>query len=425
LGKALKYFEEGISLFKYDSYNANFNIGTTYGQIGDLYYQRNELESAIQYYKKSVETLKKLRHIWHPIGGVFDGLIKISINQGNLVQAKEYLESLKSLNEQNNYKLNHWYKISKTRLLKSESRFQDWIEAQKILKKLIENPSFEKDVIMSPINTAIIELCDFLLKELQLTNNPIILNEIRSYIDQLQNNSRLQDSYSLISETKLLKAKLALIDLNLEDARKLLFQAQTVAENHDLFILARKISAEHDILLSQSDLWQEFKRKNTLLSERVRLAEVDDVFDRLKKKSEIKPPELDDELSVLILIMNQGGSPLFSYPFSDEWKFDDDLFGGFLTAFNSISDEIFSEGLDRVKFGNQTVLIEPIKNFSVCYLFKGQTYPAKQRLSKFIERLQVDSATMQTFDKFSKTSQVAELHDIPIVKNLLIEIFKI
>ncbi|MHA2326187.1 MAG: tetratricopeptide repeat protein, partial [Promethearchaeota archaeon] len=46
LGKALKYFEEGISLFKYDSYNAKLNKGMTYGQIGDLYYQRNELESA-------------------------------------------------------------------------------------------------------------------------------------------------------------------------------------------------------------------------------------------------------------------------------------------------------------------------------------------------------------------------------------------
>ena len=123
--------------------------------------------------------------------------------------------------------------------------------------------------------------------------------------------------------------------------------------------------------------------------------------------------------------MCQGGAPLFSYPFTDEWKFDDDLFGGFLTAFNSISDEIFSEGLDRVKFVNYSVLMEPIKNFSICYLFKGQAYPAKQKLTKFIERIQNDTTTWQTFEKFSKTSQVAELQDIPKVENFLFDIFKI
>lgn len=148
-------------------------------------------------------------------------------------------------------------------------------------------------------------------------------------------------------------------------------------------------------------------------------------MDRLRGIRTLEPPKIVDEQPILLMIIAEGGVLIFSHPLSEEWKFDDDLFGGFLTAFNSINDEIFSEGLDRVKFGNHTVLIEPIESFSVCYLFKGQTYPAKQKLIKFIDRIKNDAATLMTLDKYNTTNRVVELIDVPFIKNLLIEIFKL
>ncbi|MFX1478203.1 MAG: hypothetical protein ACFFCI_08725 [Promethearchaeota archaeon] len=230
--------------------------------------------------------------------------------------------------------------------------------------------------------------------------------------------------FSFLSESMLLQAKLALINLQIEKAKKLLNKAQTYSEDHGLYLLAQKISEEHDTLLDKSNLWEDFKRNKAPFSDRLKLASIDNVLDRLKGNRAIEPPKLVDEQSMLILILNEGGVLLFSHPFTDEWKFDNDLFGGFLTAFNSIHDEIFSEGLDRVKFGNYTVLMQPIKNFSVCYLFKGQTYLAKQKLTKFVEKIQKDAATCQTFKDYSKKGQIADLQDIPNVKNLLIEIFE-
>ncbi len=90
------------------------------------------------------------------------------------------------------------------------------------------------------------------------------------------------------------------------------------------------------------------------------------------------PTELLDEISVPLLIVLEGGVLVFSYPFTDEWKHDNELFGSFLSAFTSFSDEYFSEGLDLAKFGQYTVFMKSIANFSVCYLFKGQTYLAQQ-----------------------------------------------
>jgi hypothetical protein len=229
--------------------------------------------------------------------------------------------------------------------------------------------------------------------------------------------------YSFLSESMLLQAKLALINLQIDEAKKLLNKAQSYAEEHGLHVLAQKISEEHDTLLEQSNLWEEFKRNKAPFSDRLKLASIDEVLERLKGNRAIEPPELVDEESMLLLILTEGGVMLFSHPFSEEWKFDNDLFGGFLTAFNSIHDEIFSEGLDRVKFGKYTVLMEPIENFSVCYLFKGPTYPAKQKLTKLVQKIQKDPATFQTFEDYSKKGQIAELQDIPKVKNILIKIF--
>jgi len=65
----------------------------------------------------------------------------------------------------------------------------------------------------------------------------------------------------------------------------------------------------------------------------------DSIFFFTKKQNQITE-ELVDEESVVLLIITEGGVLLFSYPFADEWEFDDELFGGFLTAFNNISDEV-------------------------------------------------------------------------------------
>ncbi|MHA2132203.1 MAG: hypothetical protein ACW99L_19700, partial [Promethearchaeota archaeon] len=137
---------------------------------------------------------------------------------------------------------------------------------------------------------------------------------------------------------------------------------------------------------------------------------------KAKKEKEFKPTVTVEEEPVVLLILTTGGVPIFSYPFADEWKFDDELFGGFMSSFSSISDEIFSEGLDRAKFGSYTVLMETISDFLICYLFKGQIYLAKQKLAKFVERIQDSTSIWETLNKFQKTSQVVELRDIPVME---------
>ena len=153
--------------------------------------------------------------------------------------------------------------------------------------------------------------------------------------------------------------------------------------------------------------------------------ELNQASSKVVTEKEFIPTVSVEEEPIVLLILTAGGVPIFSYPFAEEWKFDDELFGGFMSSFSSISDEIFSEGLDRAKFGPYTVLMESISDFSICYLFKGQIYLAKQKLTKFVERIQNNTSIWQTLNKFQKASQVVELRDIPVMESLLTEIFLI
>lgn len=107
-----------------------------------------------------------------------------------------------------------------------------------------------------------------------------------------------------------------------------------------------------------------------------------------------------------------------------DWKLFDVLVRKYCDdPFSTFSDEFFSQGLDRAKFGEDTILLEPAGSFSICYLFRGQTYFAKQKLVKFAETLKNEPLIWETLEKFEKTSQVAELRDLPRMEKFLTTIF--
>jgi len=207
------------------------------------------------------------------------------------------------------------------------------------------------------------------------------------------------------------------------DARRYLTQAQEIADNNGYLHLAQIISIEHDNLLGKLDVWENLKKRDAPLSERMKLAALSGSIEDLIETGETKIPEVLKEQPVLLLILMEGGVLMLSYPFTEEWNSNEELFGSFLTAFMAFSNEFFTEGLDRAKFGEYTVLMESISKFSICYLYKGQTYLAKKKLDYFVERLQGLPSIMKTFIKFHETSQVIELKNFPFLEGFITEIF--
>jgi len=358
----------------------------------------------------------------------YDSLIKVFLYKNSLEEAQGHLDRFSHYLEKNKISEKPtWFRLSKARILRSSSRIRDRAETEKILKELIDVHKVRKSKVnrglSEEFSEVLIELCDFYLEELRSTNDLKIIDDIQPLIIRLLKESERTNSYTLQAQTYLLHSKISLLVMNMGDARRYLTQAQHIAEKHDLQLLAREISTEHDKLLTQLDKWEELNKTNAPISERMALASLNESVELMQRRRAINKSELINEKPILLLIITGGGILLFSYPFSDEIKVDDELFGGFLSAISSFSDEVFSEGLDRAKFGQYTVLMNNIGDFSFCYVLKGPSYLAQKKLSNFTENFQENTSMMQTLDKFNQTSQVIEVKDFPFLEGFIKEIF--
>jgi hypothetical protein len=89
---------------------------------------------------------------------------------------------------------------------------------------------------------------------------------------------------------------------------------------------------------------------------------------------------------------------------------------------NSASD--FNENsFDRIRIGENTILINPVESFLTCYVIKGQSYPALQKLTCFTEAIRENSEIWQALNKSVKTSEMLELDKPLALKTVITEIF--
>ncbi len=417
LDRTLKYYIRAARLAEQEGYVEDF-LENTMG-IGATYRMKGNLEKATEYLQNSMELSEKYK-IPYGIRTSLFYLILTNLDKNSLNQAQLYLKQLEEFAHQNESRIfNQVHIISKALVLKKSGRIRNHTEAELLLKQITE------DEISSPqlYLLALVNLCELFLEELDMTNNSEVLGELNPLIAQLSNIAKDQNAYLWLAEIKLLQAKLALIQMKIKEAEQLITQSQQIAELHGLNLLAIRISIEHDTLLEQLSTWNSLEKTNAPMSERIKLASFKGVIDRMQGKRAIEPPKLTHEMPVLLLIIGEGGFPLFSNPFTKDWSFEDDLISGFLSAFNSFSGELFAKRLDRAKFGEYTLLMQSVNSYSICYLFKGQTYLANQKLTKFVESVQNSDFIWETMNKFYKANRVIELKDHPSFESLIDEIF--
>ncbi|NVM35899.1 MAG: hypothetical protein HWN81_09905 [Candidatus Lokiarchaeota archaeon] len=387
--------------------------------MGVIYGFKGEIDRSIKYYEQSLTIYNEI-NFKTPACFTIAYLIQTLIDKGELERTQQLLHQLEQLNNQQKSKLvNLYYLLNKALLLKTSPRARNRSKAEEILKQILKDEDSDFELILK----ALTNLCELLLTELRMTNDLEVLEEINPLIARLLDTAEKSYSYSILCETYLLQAKLSLLTFKIKKAKRFLTQAQQIAERFGLNLLARKISNEHDKLLKQLSMWENLKESKASLNERMELARLNEQMENMTRKRAIEVPELSDEDPVLLLVVSEGGRPIFSQSFVEDQAFEDHLFGGFFTAINSFISEKFSEGLDRAIFGEHTLLMNSVSPFLICYVYKGQSYSAQQRVKYFIDKIQNDEPVWQTFNKFNQVNREIQLKDIPSLEPLINEIF--
>ncbi|MFX1468040.1 MAG: tetratricopeptide repeat protein [Promethearchaeota archaeon] len=417
LKQSLNYYTQALALAEIRD-DKRF-IMTTLNNISCVYVQKGDLDKALKMFEKCLKFGNEFKHIMN-ISNVISGIIEVYILKQDIEKAQNYIEQLAQINEQvDNKTIERIYLLSKALILKASPRIHNRVKAQEILRQIIEE---EIDVGEITIK-ALLNLCELLLEELRMTNELEVLDELEPVVSQLLNIAEDSKSYWVLAETYTLQAKLALVTLDIRGARRLLTKAQQIAEQKGMHLLAGKISLEHDNLLKELNSWKNMNMNDVTLNKRMELARIDDQMKSLIWKQDLSSLEYTDEDPIVFLILDEGGVTIFSHIFSQDWDFQDDLVGGFLSAINSFSGELFSEGLDRANFGQHTVLMKPFSSFSVCYLFKGQSYLANKKIKKFIVTIETNEHLKEIFENYYKNYQEIKLTENPPLEELFTNIF--
>ncbi|MHA2128456.1 MAG: tetratricopeptide repeat protein [Promethearchaeota archaeon] len=419
LDQSLKYCKRSLELTE------NISIGNTIGliliQIGLVYMVKGHFDQAKEYLRRGLAISEK-RELIFPLGLILEvSILRVIYSNGSLEEAEDYINRLKELAEQNPKikLLNQQYLVGRASiLLKFSSRTQDRAEAEILLKQIVKEKIYNPPTHIQ----AILYLCEFLIEELKISNDVKVLDELNPLVNRLLNIVEKTHSCTWQVETILIQSKLALIQMEFSKAKIYLSQAQQIAESYDLQGVAQKISKDHDHLLEQQDMWEHLKKIKAPMSERINLASFDGLLARILRIHSIEPPELVEEESILLLIMDKSGISYFNHSFLENWDFNW-LFSSFMSAFDTFSSEIFSESIDRIKIGENLILIDPVESFLVCYVIKGQSYLGLQKLNRFSKAIKNDPEIWEVLKRAVKTGEVLELDKPQSLGNLVNEIF--
>ena len=116
------------------------------------------------------------------------------------------------------------------------------------------------------------------LYELQIENDPNILKDIETLIDDHYSLSFKSNSYVLILEDLILKSKLSQIKGDLDQADSFLLKATELAEEKRLMGLSKKIKLIRNDLISELENCELLLAQNVTLQEKTRKAKIADYF---------------------------------------------------------------------------------------------------------------------------------------------------
>ena len=415
--RALRYYKRSVVLARKEGYREK--LASILTSIGTINRMKGESNIATEYINQSLHICREINSLYGISVNLFY-LILIYLEKDLIANAQAYLlqfEKVVKLTQSSQWF--YMYELARALILKKTKRLKSRSEAETILKEIVDEGS---NLTPQLRLFTIINLCDMLLEELVITNNDEILNELSPLINQLLSIVKNANSYLWLAETRLLQAKLALIQMNIRDAKKLMIEAQMIADIHGLNLLAIKISNDHDSLLDQSRLWDELLQNAAPYSERIKLASIDGLIAQMQGKETIEELHVLDETPILLLIMSRDGVPHFTHSFRKDWDFEF-LFSSFLSAFNSFSSEIFSKTIDRIKIGENKILINPIKTYLICYVIQGQSYPAQKKLRQLTKEIEQDPDILLALKRSVETCRSLDLENPPKLGEVVRKIF--
>ncbi len=276
------------------------------------------------------------------------------------------------------------YLLIKAMSLKKKNRLVYLVKAQELLKSLIERPLTNYEITIS----ALLSLGDILTRELYMTSNPEIIDELKILVSKMQDISRIIDSHEIIGQVMLIQAKIAMIEKNFSQSKDYLNKARQIANDHQNPKLSAAISDGYDSLLNLANSSILNMKSNEIPHDIVSHINISHDLD-FSPLIGLKRKVLGKEKPIWLVILTSGGISIFSKSFDPNMTINDQFVAGLVAAIDILGKESLPEqgSVERISYQDHNIVIKRSNGLLFCYAFSKQSWPALEKLERFITSL--------------------------------------
>ncbi|MHA1434649.1 MAG: tetratricopeptide repeat protein [Candidatus Heimdallarchaeota archaeon] len=354
---------------------------------GKIAFQMGEIQKSILAFKESLR-LRESQKNKKSLAGVLYWLIIANIENHALNMSQVYLQRLqKVIEKENNAISEQRYRLASALILKLSNKREILFKAKELLISIVDGVLLDHGMLIR----SLYNLCEIHLKEIEIFEDHEAVVQLEGRIEMHYDIAKQIGSHTMIAENYWLKAQLEMMKNNYQEAKILLNEATQITEDKAFRRLALKIPDLMNIINKYASPGEELEKGFIHAETQNNLHEqLNDEVVRMVNKRTVELPKLQDEEPVLLIIVYEGGVTVFSQKFSQREMIDEMFVGGFLTAIDAFMHQTFATGgsIERIKHQEYTLMLKGENPLLFCYVFKGQSFSAIQKLDVLIRDLQ-------------------------------------
>jgi tetratricopeptide (TPR) repeat protein len=351
--------------------------------LAEIMWLKRNLDTSLAYYKEAIPLLKKSKVVsTNHYPWTLLKMNDILIEMERYEEVSENIQKIEQLYlSKKEYIMKKILFLAKAKFLKIKSDQKNIEEAINLLEEIAD----DKTIVLVHYSSIVFLLCDLYILKITKFNDIESYEKLKQRVNSLKTIAEHQKSHILFALSLLIKSKLELINFNVSLGQTLLEEAQKIADEKGITYLAKVISNEYDILLTQLSTWREMSSYFPSLEERFQITHLEELLTKIIKNNAVYINfQEEKELPYFFLIINKDRNILFSESFGD-FSLNDELLQGILSCINEniSSQSLENNNIKRIMYQNYTIAIDKQKNLLLVYSFVGESYPAMQKLRSF------------------------------------------
>ncbi len=277
LDRALQFYQKSLNIA--EKLEDKHEIALCYNNLGEVYKNQGDCETAIKSYKKGLSLFEELGNNLDAslcLVNLIDIFVMTRFVKQDKDQVNQYLHKLKEINDKEEHKqISQRYNLAKAMISKVSDRVIKRAEAQVLFQQIADEEIYEIDVTV----VAMLNLCELLLIELKASGSEDALKELKSLLKRLLKIA--EESHLWLTQIYLLQSKLALLELDLKKAQKLIRKAELIAEEKGLNQVATTILLEAELLANQLSKWEHIIEQKPSVNEMSELTQFEELLERM------------------------------------------------------------------------------------------------------------------------------------------------